>query len=46
MLVFNQREGTPYNRQKWLMVPVMYRSLFSMPLNEVPYIAGFFCAQK
>src|SRR5699024_7980005 len=42
MLVFNQRDGTPYNCQKWLMVPVMYRSLFSLLLNEVLYITVFF----
>lgn len=42
MLGFNQRDGTPYNCQKWLMVPVMYRSLFSLLLNEVLYITGFF----
>ncbi len=30
IILLIKRDGTPYNRQKWLMVPVMYRSLFSL----------------
>lgn len=43
MLVSKKRDGTPYNYQEWLMVPIVYKRLFSKLLDKRLHTIGFFC---